>query len=80
MSFADELKQMAVFSTDGEDKERLKTYILSRVPPSLKSDLDAFISTRTATCAARRHREAQSRAFLPRRTGRQFFASLAILS
>ena len=54
LSFADELKTMAVFSTDGEDEERLKTYILTRVPPSLKSDLDAFILTRTATFAARR--------------------------
>ena len=41
MSFADELKQMAVFSTDGEDEERLKTYILAQVPANLKSDLDA---------------------------------------
>jgi hypothetical protein len=54
MSFADELKTMAVFSTDGEDEERLKTYILSRVPPSLKSDLDAYILNRTETFAARR--------------------------
>eukprot|EP00966_Prymnesium_polylepis_P103961 2407576-Prymnesium_polylepis.1 len=30
MSFADELKTMTVFSTDGEDDERLKTYILAR--------------------------------------------------
>jgi hypothetical protein len=43
MSFADELKQMAVFSTDGEDEERLKTYILAQVPANLKSDLDAYI-------------------------------------
>ena len=43
ISFADELKTMAVFSTDGEDDERVKTYILERVPPSLKSDLDAYI-------------------------------------
>jgi len=54
MSFADELKQMAVFSTDGEDEERLKTYILERVPSVLKSDLDAYILHRTATFAARR--------------------------
>ena len=54
MSFADELKQMAVFSTDGEDEERLKTYILAQVPANLKSDLDAYILNRTATFAARR--------------------------
>lgn len=54
LSFADELKTMAVFSTDSEDDERLKTYILSRVPPSLKSDLDAYILNRTETFAARR--------------------------
>ena len=54
MSFADELKQMAVFSTDGEDEERLKTYILARVAPLLKTDLDAYILNRTATFAARR--------------------------
>ena len=34
ISFADELKTMAVFSTDKEDDERLKTYILERVPPT----------------------------------------------
>jgi hypothetical protein len=54
VSFADELKQMAVFSTDNEDDERLKTYILARVPPALKSDLDVYILNRTATFAARR--------------------------
>jgi hypothetical protein len=54
MSFADELKTMAVFSTDGEDEERLKTYILSPMPPSLKSVLDAYILNRTETFAARR--------------------------
>eukprot|EP00966_Prymnesium_polylepis_P240349 5558229-Prymnesium_polylepis.1 len=37
MSFADELKQMAVFSTDGEDEERLKTYILAQVPANLRA-------------------------------------------
>ena len=45
---------MAVFSTDGVDDERLKTYILSRVPPVLKTDLDGYILNRTATFAARR--------------------------
>jgi len=54
LSFADELKTMAAFSTDGEDDERLKTYILARVPANLKSDLDAYILHRTATFAARR--------------------------
>ena len=54
-SFADELTMMATFSTDQEDDERLKTYILQRVPPLLKSDLDLYLLARTATFAARRH-------------------------
>ena len=54
ISFADELKTMAVFSTDKEDDERLKTYILERVPSTLKSDLETYILHRTATFAARR--------------------------
>ena len=45
---------MATFSTDQEDDERLKTYILQRVPPLLKSDLDMYLLARTATFAARR--------------------------
>eukprot|EP00966_Prymnesium_polylepis_P292852 6763821-Prymnesium_polylepis.1 len=45
---------MAVFFTDGEDDERLKTYILTRVPPTLKSELETYILNRTATFAARR--------------------------
>ena len=54
LSFADELTMMATFSTDQEDDERLKTYILQRVPPLLKSDLDMYLLARTATFAARR--------------------------
>jgi len=54
ISFADELKTMAVFSNDTEDEERLKIYILERVPPALKSELDTYILHRTATFAARR--------------------------
>eukprot|EP00966_Prymnesium_polylepis_P101129 2342132-Prymnesium_polylepis.1 len=69
---------MAVFSTDGEDEERLKTYILERVPPTLKSDLDAYILTRTATLLRLAAREAQFKASLQRRTVLQYFASLAI--
>ena len=54
ISFADELKTMAVFNTDKEDDDRLKTYILERVPSTLKSDLETYILHRTATFAARR--------------------------
>ena len=51
-SFAAELMTMPAFSADREDEERLKTYILQRVPPSLKSEVDAYY--RTETFAARR--------------------------
>lgn len=54
ISFADELKTMAVFSADKEDDDRVKTYILARVPPMLKTDLDTYLLCRTATFAARR--------------------------
>ena len=54
LSFADDLKTMAVFSTIKEDDERLKTYILARIPPMLKTDLDAYLLHRTATFSARR--------------------------
>ena len=76
ISFADELKTMAVFSTDKEDDERLKTYILERVPPTLKSDLETYILHRTATFAARTAREAQFRVSQPRQIGRPCFAYL----
>ena len=35
-----ELMTMPAFSADREDEERLKTYILQRVPPGLKKDLE----------------------------------------
>ena len=55
MSFAQELLTMPAFSTDKEDEDRLKTYILQRVPPMLKSELDAYsLLYRTETFAARR--------------------------
>ena len=54
MSFAQELLTMPAFSTDKEDEDRLKTYILQRVPPMLKSELDAYLLYRTDTFAARR--------------------------
>ena len=41
-SFASELMTMPVFSADRDDEERLKTYIIQRVPPGLKRELDAF--------------------------------------
>ena len=43
MSFAQELLTMPAFSTDKEDEDRLKTYILQRVPPMLKSELDTYL-------------------------------------
>ena len=35
---------MPAFSADREDEERLKTYILQRVPPGLKRELDIYSS------------------------------------
>ena len=54
MSFADELKMMANFSTDRDDDSRLKVYALRRVPPPLKTGLDVYMLYRTETFAARR--------------------------
>ena len=48
---------MPAFSADREDEERLKTYILQRVPPGLKRALDIY---RTETFAG-----AQPAAFTP---------------
>ena len=53
-SFASELMTMPAFSADKDDEERLKTYILQRVPPGLKSELDIYLLYRTETFAARR--------------------------
>ena len=53
-SFAAELMTMPAFSADREDEERLKTYILQRVPPGLKRELDIYLLYRTETFAARR--------------------------
>jgi hypothetical protein len=54
MSFAQELQTMPAFSADKEDEERLKTYILQRVPPMLKTELECYLLYRTETFAARR--------------------------
>ena len=54
MSFAQELTTMPEFSTDKDDDERLKTYILQRIPPMLKRELDRYLLYRTETFAARR--------------------------
>ena len=43
---------MPAFSADREDEERLKTYILQRVPPGLKRELDIY---RTETFAGAQH-------------------------
>lgn len=76
ISFADELKTMAVFNTDKEDDDRLKTYILERVPSTLKSDLEAYrsIAPPPSQLAAR---EAQFRASQRKLIGLPCFASLA---
>ena len=50
-SFAAELMTMPAFSSDKEDEERLKTYILQRVPPGLKKDLEMYLLYRTETFA-----------------------------
>jgi hypothetical protein len=42
---------MPAFSADREDEERLKTYILQRVPPGLKKDLEMYLLYRTETFA-----------------------------
>ena len=55
LSFRDELiTTMPPFPTVAADEQRMKTYILQRVPPILKSELGQFIAYRTATFAARR--------------------------
>ena len=53
-SFAAELMTMPAFSADLDDEVRLKTYILQRVPPGLKKELDNYIIHRCQTFAARR--------------------------
>jgi hypothetical protein len=55
MSFAQELQTMPAFSSDKDDDERLKTYIVKRVPPMLKTELECYLLYRTETFAARRH-------------------------
>ena len=45
---------MPAFKSDKDDDERLKTYILQRVPPMLKRELDRYLLYRTETFAARR--------------------------
>ena len=54
MSFALELTTMPDFSTDKDDDERLRTYILQRIPSMLKRELDRYLLYRTETFAARR--------------------------
>ena len=53
-SFAAELLTMPTFNADKDDEERLRTYILQRIPPGLKRELDAYLLYRTETFAARR--------------------------
>ena len=46
------VKTMPAFTlwADRDDQDRLKVYILQRVPPSLKIELDAYLLYRTETC------------------------------
>ena len=45
---------MPAFTADRDDEERMKTYILQRVPPELKRELDGYLGYRMATFAAKR--------------------------
>ena len=40
---ADDVDDAGVLRRDREDEERLKTYILQRVPPGLKRELDVYL-------------------------------------
>ena len=53
-SFAQELMTMPSFVSDADDETRLKTYVLQRVPPGLRKELDTYLIHRTETFAARR--------------------------
>ena len=54
LTFADELKQMASFAANADDESKTRNYILQRVPPILKRELNEYILHRTSTFAARR--------------------------
>ena len=54
MTFREELMSMPAFSTNRDDDERLKTYIMTRVPSILTRELNEYLAHRTATFAARR--------------------------
>ena len=54
LTFAEELQQMPAFSAVADDEERTRSYVLQRIPPALKRELDAYILHRTSTFAARR--------------------------
>ena len=55
VSFADELvTNMAVFSPDAGDEEKMSNCVLDRPPSLLVSELSAYITYRTETFAARR--------------------------
>ena len=53
-SFAEELTEMAKFTSNADDEGRMQQYSLQRPPPLLTKELDSYISHRTATFAARR--------------------------
>ena len=43
LTFADELKQMASFAANADDESKTRNYILQRVPPILKRELNEYI-------------------------------------
>lgn len=53
-NFAEELTRMPAFAPIQDDETRMSTCILQRPPPVLQSELDAYLTYRTATFAARR--------------------------
>ena len=75
-SFASELMTMPAFSADKDDDARLKTYILQRVPPMLKKELDSYLLFRTQTFAARRAGGAVQSISAQKLTPRLCFASM----
>jgi len=54
LSFAQELQTMPSFSAVADDEERMKTYVMQRVPPLLTKELGEYLLYRTSTFAARR--------------------------
>ena len=54
VTFSEELQQMAKFSSDSDDEEKMLRYALNPVPAALKTSMEGYITSRTAVFAARR--------------------------